>query len=160
MEHLEGQLSVYAAMQARQHRIDVILLAHGVHEEKYADLVALAAELGVPIRTVDRKELDAMAHGSSHGGVIAVCSPKPRLDFEELDEVLKPLTVAAPLLLVLEGVEDARNLGFVLRTAEAMGVHAVMIKSICGIWTPSRLPGRHRARTSACHWSRSKPSSR
>jgi 23S rRNA (guanosine2251-2'-O)-methyltransferase len=59
--------------------------------------------------------------------VIAVCSPKPRLSIEELNDVLQPLTVP-PLLLVIEGVEDARNLGFVLRTAEAMGVHCVMIK--------------------------------
>ena len=127
MEHLEGQQSIIAAMQARQRRIDVILLAHGGHEEKYADVTTLAGELGIPIRQVDRKELDRMAHGSSHGGVIAVCSPKPRLSIEELSEVLKPLTVP-PLLLLIEGVEDARNLGFVLRTAEAMGVHAVLIK--------------------------------
>ena len=114
-------------MQARQRRIEVILLAHGAHEEKYADIIALAAEIGVPIRKVDRKELDTMVHGRTHGGCIAVCSPKPRLNIEELNELLRPLYTPA-LLLVIEGVEDARNLGFVLRTAEAMGVHAVMIK--------------------------------
>lgn len=114
-------------MQARQRRIEVILLAHGAHEEKYAEIIALAAEIGVPIRKVDRKELDTMVHGRTHGGVIAVCSAKPRLNIDELNELLRALYTPA-LLLVIEGVEDARNLGFVLRTAEAMGVHAVMIK--------------------------------
>jgi 23S rRNA (guanosine2251-2'-O)-methyltransferase len=45
-----------------------------------------------------------------------------------LDELLDSLQGKPPLLLLIEGVEDARNLGFVLRTAEAMAVHAVMIK--------------------------------
>ena len=127
MEHLEGQQSIIAAMQARQRRIDVILLAHGAHDEKYADLLSMAGQLAIPIRRVDRKELDALAHGSTHGGVIAVCSPKPRLTAGELDHLLDSLREPAPMLLI-EGVEDARNLGFILRTAEAMGVHAVLIK--------------------------------
>ncbi len=126
MENLEGQQSVIAALQARQRRIEVILLAYG-HDERYTQLLSLAEELGVPVRRVDRKELDAMAHGATHGGVIAVCSPKPRLTVEQLQELLRH-QARPPLLLVIEGVEDARNLGFVLRTAEAMGVNAVMIK--------------------------------
>lgn len=127
MEHLEGQQSVSAALNARQRRIDVILLAHGVHEEKYADLIALAEQLGVPLRRTDRAELDTLSHAASHGGVIAICSAKPRLTMPQLMDVLSAAE-APPLLLLIEGVEDARNLGFVLRTAEAMGVHGVLIK--------------------------------
>lgn len=126
MEHLEGQQSIIAAMQARQRRMEVILLSHGAHDEKFADMLALAEQLGVPVRRVDRKELDALAHGSSHGGAVAICGPKPRLNGTQLRELLIP--VKTPLLLLIEGIEDARNLGFVLRTAEAMGAHAVMIK--------------------------------
>lgn len=127
MEHLEGQQSVLAALQARQRRIEVVLLWHGAHDEKFQDLIQLAEEVGVPIRRVDRKELDALAHATTHGGVIAVCSPKPRLSVPQLMENLSNLE-GPPLLLLIEGVEDARNLGFVLRTAEAMGTHAVLIK--------------------------------
>lgn len=127
MEHLEGQQSIFAAMQARQRRIEVILLAHGAHEQKYADVIALAEQLNIPIRRVDRRELDNMAHGTTHGGIIAVCTSKPRLSPEELLTRINGLNVP-PLLLLIEGVEDARNLGFVLRTAEAMGVHAVLVK--------------------------------
>lgn len=127
MEHLEGQQSVMSALQARQRRIDVILVAHGAHEERFAELLALAESLGVPVRRADRNELDTMAHGATHGGVIAVCSPKPRLNALQVQELVQRLEKPA-LLLLIEGVEDARNLGFVLRTAEAMGVHAVMIK--------------------------------
>lgn len=127
MEHLEGQQSVIAAIQACQRRIEVILLSHGAHEDKFSEMLELAAAREIPIRRVDRAELDAVAHGSTHGGVVAICSAKPRMSFEDLQEMLSHLDVA-PLLLLLEGTEDARNLGFVIRSAEALGVHAVIIK--------------------------------
>jgi 23S rRNA (guanosine2251-2'-O)-methyltransferase len=127
MEQLEGRQSIFAALQARQRRIEVILVAHGAHEEKFADVITLAEQLGVPLRRVDRKELDGLAHGASHGGLIAVCSAKPRLNERTLLEFAATIH-GPPLLLLLEGVDDARNLGFILRTADALGVHAVLIK--------------------------------
>src|SRR4051794_21025654 len=127
MEHLEGRQSIVAALKARQRRFQIILISQGTHEEKLVELIDLAGSMNVPIRRVDRRELDAMAHGSSHGGAVAVCSAKPRLTSDQLLELVDSLSVP-PLLLLLEGVDDARNLGFTLRSADAMGVHAVMIK--------------------------------
>lgn len=129
MQHLEGRQSVEAALRARQRRFEVVLVAHGSHTEKVEDVLAAAAEVGVPIKYVDRASLDAMAHGASHGGVVAVCSAKPRATPEQLLEKLASLPLAEPpLLLLLEGVDDARNLGFTLRAAEAFGAHAVLVK--------------------------------
>ena len=68
-----------------------------------------------------------MAHGATHGGVLAVCSAKPLTGETELLEMMEKLA-APPMLLLLEGVEDARNLGFTLRSAEALGAFAVLIK--------------------------------
>jgi len=127
MEHIEGTTSVLAALAARHRRFEVILVRHDSHAEKVADVLATAEQLGVPVRRVDSKELDAMAHGASHGGVLAIVSAKPRLNGDQLLELVDGLR-EPPLLLLLEGVDDERNLGFTLRTAEAMGVHAVMIK--------------------------------
>jgi 23S rRNA (guanosine2251-2'-O)-methyltransferase len=127
MEHLEGRQSVLAALIARQRKIDVILLRHGIHQQSIGDILDAATGANVPVRYVDSAELDALAHGASHGGVIAVCSPKPRASVNELLSMLKNLT-EPPLLLMLEGVDDARNLGFTLRTADALGIHAVLIK--------------------------------
>jgi 23S rRNA (guanosine2251-2'-O)-methyltransferase len=127
MEHLEGRQSVLAALRARQRKFQVILVAHGAHVEKLAELLDVAGELGVPVKTVDRKELDAVAHGATHGGVVAVVGAKPRMTAEQLMEQLDGRR-APPLLLLLEGVEDARNLGFTLRSAEALGADAVLIK--------------------------------
>jgi 23S rRNA (guanosine2251-2'-O)-methyltransferase len=127
MEHLEGRQSVLAALKAYQRRFQVVLVSHSTHEEKVRDVLDAAAERGVPVRRVDPRELDALAHGATHGGVVAVASPKPRLGADQLLDLVDGLR-EPPLLLLLEGVDDARNLGFTLRTAEAVGVHAVMIK--------------------------------
>jgi 23S rRNA (guanosine2251-2'-O)-methyltransferase len=127
MEHLEGRQSVFAALQARQRKFDVILLKHGIHEETIREILDLARELGIPTRSVDPAELDAMTHGSSHGGVVAIASPKPRMSIAGLHHLLDTMN-EPPLLLLMEGVDDARNLGFTLRTADALGVHAVLIK--------------------------------
>ena len=127
MEHVEGRQSVLAALRARQRRFEVVLVRHDAHAEKVQDVLDQAAQMGVPIRRVDGRELDAMAHGATHGGVLAVCSEKPRLSGEQLIKLVDALR-EPPLLLLLEGVDDARNLGFTLRTADALGVHAVLIK--------------------------------
>jgi 23S rRNA (guanosine2251-2'-O)-methyltransferase len=128
MEHLEGRVSILAALRGRQRKFQVILVRHGLHEENVRDVLDLARELGVPTRAADARELDAMTHGATHGGLVAVVSPKPRATVAQLHEILHAIRDEPPLLLLLEGVDDARNLGFVLRSALALGVHAVLIK--------------------------------
>lgn len=126
MEHLEGWLQVSAALRARRRRFQVILVADGSRSEGIAQTVAAAEAIGVPVRHAPSAELDAMAHGRTHGGVIAVCSARPPSPWEEMEALLA--RERSVLLLLVEGVEDARNLGFTLRSADAMGVDAVLLK--------------------------------
>jgi 23S rRNA (guanosine2251-2'-O)-methyltransferase len=130
MEHLEGRLSVLAALRARRRKINTILLSSGIHETKLRELLDAAAELSVPVQRVERGRLDALAHGATHGGVIAICSGRELTTERRLLELLD--AIPSPLMLLLEGIDDARNLGFVLRSAEAMGAHAVLIKKHLG----------------------------
>ena len=126
VEHLEGWLQVVAALKARRRKFQVVLVSQSSHSEGIAQAVDLAAELGVPVRRAPPAELDGMAHGRTHGGVIAVCTARAPSPWEEMEELLSrrgPL-----LLLLLEGIEDARNLGFTLRSADALGVDAVLLK--------------------------------
>ncbi len=127
MAVLEGRQSVMAALNARKRRFEVILIRHDAHADKVQEVIDLAEQMSVPIRRVDAKELDNLAHGATHGGVVAICTPKQRTSVEDLIAQLDA-TREAPLLMLLEGVDDARNLGFTLRTADAVGVHAVLIK--------------------------------
>ena len=235
MEHLEGKVSILAALKARRRRFQVILVKYGSRDESYREVLAAAGQLGVPVKVVAEDELTRMSHGSTHGGIIAVCSPLPRMTPTELLQLVDqrgglaahrasgvtmagdgvggaeaeaqvaigsgrvaraegelkaaasfdaavaggaeadvalsamsdaggdaggeesgdspvllgagksdctidgttssglqsastPVRPEPPLLLLIEGVDDARNLGFVLRAADAMGVHAVLIK--------------------------------
>ncbi len=127
MDHLEGRQSVLAALLAHQRRFQAILVRRDIHREKVQDVIDLAAAQGVPLRYVEQQELDGLAHGATHGGVLAICTPKPKTSSVELLDLVDRLR-EPPLLLLLEGVDDARNLGFTLRSADAMGVHAVLIK--------------------------------
>ena len=127
MEHLEGRQSVLAALAARVRTFEVILINHGAHEEKFRDVLLAAEAHGVPVKRVEGKQLDALAHGSTHGGILAVCSAKPRTSPEQLLELVDRAAHPA-LLLLIEGIEDARNLGFTLRSAQALGADAVLIK--------------------------------
>ncbi len=116
-----------AALRNRKRRIQSVLLRHGIHEEQVAEILDLTQQIGVPVQYVDAKQLDSLAHGATHGGVMAIASPKQRLNGDELLDLVQKLSEPA-LLLLLEGVDDARNLGFTLRSAEALGSHVVLIK--------------------------------
>ena len=125
--HVEGSACVLAALEARQRRISVILLDRAAHPSRVSEIAGCAEERGIPVRLVERRELEQMTHGRSHGGVAAVCGPKPLMAPGALMESLHN-GGAAPFLLLLEGVDDGRNLGYTLRTADALGVGAVLIK--------------------------------
>lgn len=127
MEQLEGRIGVEAALRARQRKIHLLVLRNSLHAEIINPLVELAEARNIPCKLVSREELDAMAHGHTHGGVLALCSPKPHLNLDQLFRHLQ--TAGFPLfLLLLEGIDDSQNLGFVLRSAEACGVDAVLLK--------------------------------
>jgi len=127
MIHLEGRQSIEAALAAGRRRIEVILLKEGAHAEKLGELLAAAERRRVAVKRVSGGELERLAHGRSHGGVIAVCGPLPPANERELLATLDGLR-SAPLLLLIDGSEDDRNLGFTLRTAEALGATAVLVK--------------------------------
>jgi len=89
-------------------------------------ILRLARECGAEVRFANREALNREAPGANHQGVIAVGAAK---QYATLDNILAVPSKqgAAPLLLVLDGVEDPRNLGAILRTADAAGVHGVII---------------------------------
>jgi 23S rRNA (guanosine2251-2'-O)-methyltransferase len=87
------------------------------------DLVALAASAGVVARAVPASRLDTLCPEGRHQGVVAIArSPEAVMD---LDALLDGLQVP-PLLLLLDGVTDPRNLGACLRVADGAGAHAVI----------------------------------
>ncbi|MDZ7359779.1 MAG: RNA methyltransferase [candidate division KSB1 bacterium] len=127
MELLEGKQSILPALQARQRKFQLILIRQNLNPVKIRDVLAAAEEQAIPVKYVTAAEIDAMTQGRSHGGLAAICTPKPAYEIEKLIELCQKLE-APPFLLLIEGTEDAQNLGYTLRSAEALGAHAVLLK--------------------------------
>ncbi len=127
MELLEGNQSILPALQARQRNFRLILIKQNLNPARIRDVIAAAEEQAIPVKYVPAEELDAMTKGKSHGGLAAICTAKPKFEIDKLIELCKKLSGPAFLLLV-EGTEDAQNLGYTLRSAEALGAHAVLLK--------------------------------
>jgi 23S rRNA (guanosine2251-2'-O)-methyltransferase len=127
MERLEGKQSILAALAARQRKIEVLLVSPNAHWANVGTVLNLARLQGIPIKTVSPEELDAAARGKTHGGLVAICTVKPLTPLSELLQIIKG-NRPHPFLVLLEGVEDEQNLGFIIRSAAAMGVKAVLLK--------------------------------
>jgi 23S rRNA (guanosine2251-2'-O)-methyltransferase len=95
------------------------------HDRRLGEIAELAREQGVPIRQVDRQDLERAAQGVNHQGVLAWVQLPAARDEHDLDALLDGLS-APPLLLLLDEIQDPHNLGACLRTADAAGVHAVV----------------------------------
>lgn len=102
-----------------------IIIAEGAREERLRELIDLARELHVPVKRAPRARLDREAGNAPHQGVMAHLPATSYADADELIEMLA--SRAAPLVLLLDGIEDPRNLGAILRTAECAGADGVFI---------------------------------
>lgn len=126
-EILYGRQPVRETLRARRRQVFTLLLAEGVRPAGVvAQILALAQAAGIPVQTVNRRELDNLGGEVNHQGLAAEVSGYPYVD---LAEPLRLATEAgaSPFLLLLDHVQDPQNLGSLLRTAEAAGVHGVII---------------------------------
>jgi 23S rRNA (guanosine2251-2'-O)-methyltransferase len=126
-EQVEGRRAVRELLAARRRPTREVWLADGIEEVPIlTEIVALAAERGVPVRWVARSRLDAQARTEAPQGVLAHAAPLPEVS---LDELVVPSAPGgpAPFLLVLDGVTDPHNLGSLLRSAECAGATGVVL---------------------------------
>lgn len=113
-EIIYGIRPVVEALKSRRRRIIEVLDSADSGEIR-------AAAGGVPIQKVQRSRVDELARGGVHQGVAARVESYPYSSLEEI------LAVPEPLILVLDGVTDPRNLGAVLRAADGVGASGVVI---------------------------------
>jgi 23S rRNA (guanosine2251-2'-O)-methyltransferase len=118
MEVLEGRICILAALQAGRRTLHSLLVRQGIQDSSIRDVLDLASERGVAVKKVREEALDAHAHGRSHGGLVALADPLPPGKMPE----------KVDFVLFLDGVDDGRNLGYALRSAEAFGVDAVVLR--------------------------------
>jgi 23S rRNA (guanosine2251-2'-O)-methyltransferase len=110
-----------------QRRIKRILLAEGQREAPaIASIVKEAERRGIEIEVVPRARLDQLSRGAVHQGCLALVEERAYANMEQILEHAAEKN-EAPFLLILDAIQDVNNLGSLLRTAEAAGVHGVII---------------------------------
>ena len=107
------------------HSVNKIFMADGVRDGSIQKIFALAKSAGVVVEFVRRDKLDKLCDGR-HQGVVAMAAAA---NYSTLEEIL---SLAAskdelPFIILLDELEDPQNFGAILRTAEAVGVHGVII---------------------------------
>jgi 23S rRNA (guanosine2251-2'-O)-methyltransferase len=127
MDIIEGRNPVLEALRAGRPISKIVLDRNIRTHAVISQIVSLAGTKGIKIELVERLTLDRQSSTDSHQGIIAFGAEKKYVDLEDL------FTISAqkgepPLYLVLDGLEDPHNLGAILRTAEATGVHGVIIR--------------------------------
>ncbi|MBI4161368.1 MAG: 23S rRNA (guanosine(2251)-2'-O)-methyltransferase RlmB [Acidobacteria bacterium] len=111
------------ALRAGRRQLQEVWIDSGREDGRAREILDLAAERGIPVARPHRSRIDRVVPGGVHQGVVAFAGPLPQPPAEEVLAGLGP----SPLLLVLDGVEDPRNLGSLLRTAAAAGADAVLL---------------------------------
>lgn len=123
--YIEGKNPVLEALHSDR-IIDKIYITAGNKDSFIKNIIALAKEKGIVVQEVSKEKLDKMAKTQNHQGVIALSPPYRYYDLEEVIEIVQ-MKKEKPLLLILDEINDPVNLGSLMRTADASGVHAIII---------------------------------
>jgi 23S rRNA (guanosine2251-2'-O)-methyltransferase len=124
MHVLFGINTVSEALRARGRAFEWVGVAKERHDIRLQRVIQECRQNSVPVRFLQRAELDRLAGANSHQGVVAVTSSK---QYTDLDDVIAAKRREYSLIVVLDGVEDPHNLGAILRTADAAGADGVVI---------------------------------
>jgi len=123
--YIVGRNPVMEALRAGT-SIETILLSTSVRGRFVADLRREASRHGVVVKAVPPDYLKRRAGTEAHQGVVAVASEWSYVPLEEILRRAKAADMPA-LVVILQGVQDPQNLGSIIRTAEALGVHGIVI---------------------------------
>ena len=120
-----GRNAVTEALKSGR-AVNRLLVAEGDGQGSVREIIRLARESGAIVEMIPRSQMENMAQGFRHQGVLAYTAP---VDYASLDDILTAARekTAAPFLLLLDELEDPHNLGAILRTADAVGVDGVLI---------------------------------
>ncbi len=114
-------------MRAGRRRILRLVIARDADLGPAQDILVEARRRQIPVVESDKKALNLAAHGEPHQGVLLEVGPYPYADLSEIT-ALAAARKEQPLIVLLDLVQDPRNVGALLRTAEAMGVHGIVIQ--------------------------------
>jgi len=122
---IEGRNPVIEAIKNNR-EIDKIMIANSAKEGSIKKIIGMAKEKNLVIQYVEKQKLDEISESHAHQGVIAQVS---EYKYADLDEVLENVKSRGedPFFIILDEINDPHNLGSIIRTADAVGAHGVII---------------------------------
>ena len=124
-EVVVGRNSVMEALKSGR-SVNKVLVAKGEKQGSIKEIIALARSNGLVVQEVEAGKLNELSGGMRHQGIAALAAP---VDYVEIEDILAKAAGMGeePFLVLLDELEDPHNLGAILRTADASGVHGVLI---------------------------------
>ncbi len=132
MDIVYGRNAVKAAIKSGR-SIDKVIAVKELNDPSVREILTLAAQHHIPIVRADKRKLDSLAlpfghdgKPANHQGVVAVAAAK---DYASLDDVLRLAEQRGepPFIIILDSVTDEGNLGSIIRSAEVLGAHGVIM---------------------------------
>ena len=120
-----GRNSVIELLKSGR-KINRILIAEGNRDGSIQKIISMAKEKKIIFEMISRERLDKISENQNHQGVLAYTTP---IEYSTLEEILQiaDQKKESPFIILLDELEDPHNFGAILRTADAVGVHGVLI---------------------------------
>jgi len=132
-EYLYGRWPVLETLRAGRRKFEQLLLAEGIDEKgTVTDILEAAAGRGINVRRVPRRVLDDLSKNGNHQGVALRAGGYPYVSLEDTLNTARSRD-ERPFLLVLDLLKDPQNVGALLRVADAVGVHGVVLQERRGV---------------------------
>jgi 23S rRNA (guanosine2251-2'-O)-methyltransferase len=124
-DRIEGRNAVIEALRAGR-AIDKIYIAKGEVDQTLGHIASKAREKGVVVVECDRRKLDFMSKTHAHQGVIALCAVRDTCSIDDIFAIAEERG-EPPFVIVCDEISDPHNLGAIIRSAECVGAHGVVI---------------------------------
>ncbi|MCC5910795.1 MAG: 23S rRNA (guanosine(2251)-2'-O)-methyltransferase RlmB [Clostridiaceae bacterium] len=124
-DKIEGRNPVIEAIKSGR-EIDKILVAKGTKEGSINKIIGMAKDSGIMLQYVERQKLNEVAESNNHQGVVALVAAYKYSELEDILAIAKQKN-EEPFVLILDEIMDPHNLGSIMRTADAVGAHGVVI---------------------------------
>lgn len=124
-EYIVGRNPVLEVLRSGR-SVNKIWIAEGSQKGPISQVMSMAKEAKIQVQIVPKKKIDQVADGQVHQGVVALVAA---YEYVEVEDMLRKAADLGepPFLLILDEIEDPHNLGSILRTADVVGAHGVII---------------------------------
>lgn len=124
---IEGKNAIFECLNSKR-SIKKLYVLKGMKDNKVNSLITEVKNLGGIVKFLEREELDSMAETKSHQGLIAEVEEYNYVEVSDILEYAKEKN-EDPFIVILDEIEDPHNFGAIIRSAECMGVHGIIIKN-------------------------------